>query len=173
MASRCYTHRAVLLYSNYTHRPAGKTDIMLDPNSRSHSHPVGPHIAPLSSNREAMPADAGEAGHGLPSRDLGLRRQLAAIVGREPAGSFVELRLIPRTSGRREQVFIPVGDPDLIARRVPALAARGDLYIGVCPRVGPLMLPAIDGEAMSTNPNPDPRPASATPRNLPLARVSA
>lgn len=71
--------------------------------------------------------------------DFALRLQLAAIVGSEPASSFVELR--PLTPDSRpapaERAFLPVGEIKEIASRVKALASRFNVYVGAAPRVRP------------------------------------
>jgi hypothetical protein len=64
-----------------------------------------------------------------------LAAYLRAIVGREPPSSLVELRPL-HLDGRRvvARAFLPVGELAEVERRVRALAARLNVYVGVAPR---------------------------------------
>ncbi len=65
-----------------------------------------------------------------------LAAQLAAIIGREPATSLIEVRPItPEGRPARERAFVPVGERTKIEQLTHELAARMNVFYGVCPRV--------------------------------------
>jgi hypothetical protein len=61
--------------------------------------------------------------------------QLAAIVGREPASSFVEVRpLAPGGGAAHGRAFVPVARPGEVARLVDELAPHANVLLGAAPR---------------------------------------
>lgn len=68
--------------------------------------------------------------------DVALRLQLAAVVGREPPSSYIELRpLLPDGRPSRGRAFVPVARVETIARRVRELTPTAHVFIGAAPRV--------------------------------------
>lgn len=66
-----------------------------------------------------------------------LRCYLAAIIGREPSASLVEIRS-RRLAGRgMSQMFVPVGEVDRAARAILNRGQSSDAFVGVAPRVRP------------------------------------
>jgi hypothetical protein len=62
------------------------------------------------------------------------RLQLAAIVGREPATSLLEIRAKRPAGPGMRQIFVPVLEIDRAARALRNQGELSDVYVGVCPR---------------------------------------
>lgn len=68
-------------------------------------------------------------------QDAALDLQLAACGGNEPDSSFREIRYRDGSSGPMRQTFVPIHDRRRASTLVAELAALGDVYFGVQPRI--------------------------------------
>jgi RepB DNA-primase from phage plasmid len=93
-------------------------------------------VAPVVGEEDSSPNSGGFEWNQAIPQDQALRFQLAAIVGSEPAESYVELRpLLPDGRPSHARAFVPVVQVETITARVRELARTVNLFIGAAPRV--------------------------------------